>query len=64
MKALTLSEDECKHIMQPILHAGLQKSSLCKNYPRDAVFGAIDEAGIGMEDLYIHQGAERNEHRY
>ena len=59
MKALTLSDDECKHIMQPILQAGLQKSSLCKNYPRDAVFGSMDEAGIGMEDLYIHQGAER-----
>ena len=30
-----------------------------KNYPQDAVFGSIDEAGIGMDDLYIHQGAER-----
>jgi hypothetical protein len=59
MKALTLSEPECREIMKPILQAGLQKSSLCKNYPRDAVFGSIDEAGIGMDDLYIHQGAER-----
>ena len=66
MKALTLSKDECKNIMKPILQAGLQKSSLCSKYPRDVVFGAQDEAGIGIDDLYIHQGTERicfiNEH--
>ena len=29
MKALTLTKEECKNIMKPILQAGLQKSSLC-----------------------------------
>ena len=59
MKALTLTKEECKNIMKPILQAGLQKSSLCLQYPRDVVFGSQDEAGIGIDDLYIHQGSER-----
>ena len=59
LKALTLSRTECDSIMQPILQAGLNNASISRNYPRDVVFGSVDEGGLGMEDLYIHQGAER-----
>ena len=59
LKALTLNREECDKIMKPILQAGLSKSSICRNYPRDVAFGAEEEGGLGIEDLYIHQGAER-----
>ena len=59
LKALTLSKAECDSIMQPILQAGLNNASISRNYPRDVAFGSTDEGGLGMEDLYIHQGAER-----
>ena len=59
LKALTLSQEECDGIMKPILQAGLSNSSIYRNYPRDVAFGSIDEGGLGIEDMHIHQGAER-----
>jgi hypothetical protein len=58
LSTLTLSEKECNHIMAPVLEAGLQNSSICKNYPRAVTYGPTDESGFNLPNLYIQQGLQ------
>ena len=57
LPALTLSEKDCKKIMQPILSASLTKTSVSQRFPRKVLFGPYNEGGLGIDLLYISQGA-------
>ena len=59
LPALTLTEDECKHIMAPVLESGLPKSAICRNYPRAVLYGPKEEGGMGLWNLYDFQGLQR-----
>ena len=50
--ALTLSENECNHIMAPLLKAGLPKAGICRNIPRSILYGSTEHQGLGMNNLY------------
>ena len=54
--ALTLTEDECNHIMAPVLTASLTKNHVCRNFPRDVVYGPKSERGLGIKNLYTTKG--------
>ena len=59
LPALTLSEEECKKIMKPVLKAGLPNMGICRNFPRDVTYGPTNEGGIGLTDIYTFQGTSR-----
>jgi hypothetical protein len=59
LPALTLTEKECNHIIAPVLEAGLQSSSICKNYPRAVTYGPKEESGLNLPNLYVQQGLQR-----
>lgn len=56
MPALTLTEKECTSIMAPVLHSSLPKNHICRNLPRDAVYGPKSEGGLGITNLFTFQG--------
>ena len=56
LPALTLTKEECRHIMAPVLQAGLNAAHMSKNLPRDLVYGHIEEGGLGVKDIYHEQG--------
>ena len=56
LPALTLSNEECTKIMTPILHTSLPKIRVCRNFPRDVVYGPKEEGGLGLTNLYTFQG--------
>ena len=43
--------------MQPILSASLTKTSVSQRFPRKVLFGPYNEGGLGIDLLYISQGA-------
>ena len=57
LPALTLSESECRKIMQPILSISLPKTSISRNSPQSVLFGPVSEGGLGLDSLYYTQGA-------
>ena len=59
LPALTLSEKECKRIMAPVLEVALPKSNICRTYPRAVVYGPKGTLGLGLNNLYIVQGAKQ-----
>ena len=56
LPALTLTEDECKTIMAPILDVALPQSQVCRTFPRAAVYGPKCLMGLGKTDLHTRQG--------
>ena len=56
LPALTLTQNQCKEIMKPVLQAALAKSSLIKNFPRAVLYGPKQEGGLQLNDLYTSQG--------
>ena len=54
--ALTLTKEACNTIMAPVLHGGLSKMGVCKNMPRDLVYGPLKYQGLGIPNLYTTQG--------
>ena len=56
LPALTLTENECKIIMAPILDVTLPYSQVCRKYPRTVVYGPKSLMGLGKTELYIRQG--------
>ena len=52
LSALTLSQDDCKTIMKPILDAGLTNMGVCRNFPRGVAYGPTEEGGLGIHDIY------------
>ena len=56
LPALTLTEDECKRIMAPVLKVALPRSHVCRTFPRAVVYGPKSLMGLGKTDLYVKQG--------
>ena len=54
--ALTLTEEECKKIMAPILKGGLPKIGMCRTLPRKIVYGSLKNQGMGIHNLFTTQG--------
>ena len=59
LNALTLSRNDCKTIMKPILDAGLTNMGVCRNFPRGVAYGPVEEGGLGIPDIYTTQGTGR-----
>lgn len=59
LPALTLTEQECKKIMKPILEAGLPNMGICRNYPRNVLHGPIEEGGMNIPNIFTFQGTSR-----
>ena len=57
LPALTLSEKECNKIMQPVKAVALSRTSISRNFPLDVLYGPKEEGGLGLDHLYIMQGA-------
>ena len=45
--------------MKPVIEAGLPNMGVCRNFPRDALYGPKNEGGIGMTDIFTYQGTSR-----
>ena len=56
LPALTLTQAQCRTIMKPVLDIGLSRSHICRNMARAVVHGPPQEAGLGITDLFTHQG--------
>jgi hypothetical protein len=61
LPALTLTEKECNRIIRPVLDAGLNKSAICKTFPKAVIHGPKEEGGLDITHLYTHQGLSRIE---
>ena len=59
LPAMTLTSKECQQIMKPILNSGLPNMGICRHFPRDALYGPVQEGGLGMTDIFIYQGTSR-----
>jgi hypothetical protein len=59
--ALTLTkEEQCTHIMAPILMSGLPAcGSICRYFPRDVLYAPIKFQGMGLKNIYITMGLLR-----
>ena len=55
MAATTLAEHEWDHIMVPILKAGLPRSGIERNFPRDILYGPKSLQGLGILHPWYHQ---------
>lgn len=55
LPALTLTKKECTYIMAPVLLSGLPASAVCRTFPRNVLYGAKEEGGMGKSNLYIEQ---------
>lgn len=56
LQTATLSEEECKYILAPVLKVALPKSHVCSTFPRAVVQGPKSELGFGKTNLYNHSG--------
>ena len=61
LPATTLSKEQCKKIMAPILRDGLSCSGIVRTIPRALVYGPKKYQGIGMSDLYTFQQVDHIE---
>jgi hypothetical protein len=55
MAATTIKEQEWNHIMIPILKAGLPRSGIERNFPRDILYGPKSLQGFGIRHPWYHQ---------
>jgi len=56
--ALTLTKDQCTHIMAPILSGGLNAIGLCKYLPRIVVYAPIKFQGLGLKFPHTMMGID------
>ena len=54
--ATTLTKEDCKYIMAPILEGGLSRAGICRNMARALVHGPKKYKGLDLHDLYTTQG--------
>ena len=52
IQALILTEKECKYVMAPIWEISLPKSAIFMNFPKNVLFGLIEEGGMGKWDIF------------
>jgi exonuclease III len=56
LPALTLTAEDCKSIMWPLLQAILPKSGINRYIKRDLLYAPIDYQGLGVQNIYLTQG--------
>ena len=56
LPALTMPEKECTSIMSPLLESHLPKSGLNRNFPRDVLYGPVENQGLGLHNIFLTQG--------
>ena len=59
LRACTLSEQQCSHILAPLLIWGLRALGVQSNINRSLVFGAPSLMGLGFKSIYTPMGIER-----
>jgi hypothetical protein len=57
--ALTLTERQCIHIMDPILMSGLPACGICCYFPRDVIYAPTKFQGVGLKNIYITMGLKQ-----
>jgi hypothetical protein len=57
--ALTLTERQCIHIMDPILMSGLPAWEICHYFPWDVIYAPTKLQGVGLKNIYITMGLKR-----
>ena len=50
--ATTLTAEELKSLMFPVLSAGLTGSGICRYFPRAVLYGPLNKQGLGMNNIY------------
>jgi hypothetical protein len=56
LAATTLTLDQCKYFMAPILQGGLPTSGIVRTLPHTLVYGTTRYQGLGLPSLYTEQG--------
>ena len=62
LQACTLSEQQCAHIIAPLLKWGLRSIGVQSNLNRNIVFGPPSLMGLGFNSLYTSMGIDRSLH--
>jgi len=57
LPAITISEEECTHIISPIIKNILAKLKVVRSIKRTVIYGTIHLQGMGMKNLYTLLGA-------
>jgi hypothetical protein len=61
LPAVTLTKQECRHIMAPITRTGLPLAGIVATIPTAFRVGPLDMGGLGIIDPYIHMGVSHLE---
>jgi hypothetical protein len=56
LPALTLTSNDCKSIIWPLLQALLPKSGINRYIKRDLLYAPIEYQGFGVQNIYLTQG--------
>lgn len=56
LTAITISSDDCKRLMAPLLSTSLPAMGFVATFPRDMVYGNPNEYGLGIHDPHVTQG--------
>jgi hypothetical protein len=59
--ALSLSEEQCTHIMAPVVKAVLSVNGVASTFPRALVYGPRQWQGLALQNLYTIQGLKHVE---
>ena len=59
MVVITSSKSQYDHIMAHVLDGGLPRAGMCKNMPRDVLYGDLDHQGMGIHNLYTTMGLQQ-----
>ena len=55
LPALTMTEGQCTKIMWPLLKGYLPKSGINHHFPRDVLYGQVDQFRVGLKNIYLTQ---------
>jgi hypothetical protein len=57
LPAVSLTKDQCRYIMAPVIQTGLSLTGIASTIPAEIRHGPILQGGLGIMDPYIHMGA-------
>jgi len=55
LPTITLTRQQCHHIMAPILQQGLSRAGVVRTYPRALVHGLLQYGGLDIPHLFTEQ---------
>lgn len=55
--AVTISRNDCTHIIGPIVKTGLPRAGIPATIPTPVWYGPLESGGLGILDQYVSQGA-------